>query len=57
MAMAKNNLDAWTKLIDRAGPIDAVIVNTSGCGTTVKDYAHLFKREANYAERATVSPR
>ena len=52
MAMAKNNLDAWTKLIDRAGPIDAVIVNTSGCGTTVKDYAHLFKREANYAERA-----
>ena len=52
MAMEKNNIDAWTKLIDRAGPIDAVIVNTSGCGTTVKDYAHLFKREANYAERA-----
>ena len=47
MAMAKNNVDAWTRLIDRAGPIDAVIVNTSGCGTTVKDYAHLFKREAN----------
>ena len=31
----------------KGGPIDAVIVNASGCGTTVKDYAHLLKREPN----------
>ncbi|TKW68017.1 MAG: glycolate oxidase subunit GlcF [Paracoccus denitrificans] len=27
---------------DRAAPLDAVIINTSGCGTTIKDYGHLF---------------
>jgi glycolate oxidase iron-sulfur subunit len=52
IAMAKTNVDAWMRLIERAGPIDALIVNTSGCGTTVKDYAHLLKREPKYAERA-----
>jgi len=52
IAMAKNNVDAWTRLIDKAGAVDAVIVNTSGCGTTVKDYAHLLKHEPNHAERA-----
>jgi glycolate oxidase iron-sulfur subunit len=52
IAMAKINVDAWTKVIEQAGPIDAVIINTSGCGTTVKDYAHLLALEPAYAERA-----
>ncbi|MGR3434899.1 MAG: glycolate oxidase subunit GlcF [Shimia sp.] len=26
----------------RARPLDAVVMTTSGCGTTVKDYGHLF---------------
>jgi glycolate oxidase iron-sulfur subunit len=52
IAMAKTNVDAWTRLIDKAGAVDALIVNTSGCGTTVKDYAHLLKREPNHADRA-----
>jgi glycolate oxidase iron-sulfur subunit len=53
MAFAKRNIDAWTRLIDKGGPVDAVVVNTSGCGTTVKDYAHLLKHQPKYAERAT----
>src|SRR5262247_3545027 len=52
IAMAKNNVDAWTRLIDKAGAVDAVIVNTSGCGTTVKDYGHMLKRQPNHADRA-----
>ncbi|HZT47285.1 MAG TPA: glycolate oxidase subunit GlcF [Hyphomicrobiaceae bacterium] len=52
VAMAKRNVDAWTKLMDRGERIDAVIVNASGCGTTVKDYAHMLAREPGYAERA-----
>ena len=52
IAMAKRNIDAWTRLIDKGDPVDAVIVNASGCGTTVKDYGHLLKREPKYAERA-----
>ena len=55
LAMARQNVDAWWKLIERAGrdnPIDAIIINTSGCGTTVKDYGHMLAREPAYAERA-----
>lgn len=50
--MAKRNVDAWTKVMDKRGPIDAVIINTSGCGTTVKDYAHLLQRVPGYAEKS-----
>jgi len=49
---AKANVDAWTKVIEK-GPIDAVIINASGCGTTVKDYGHLLKHAGgDYPERA-----
>jgi len=27
---------------DRAGALDAIVINTSGCGTTVKDYGKIF---------------
>ena len=27
---------------DAANGLDAVVINTSGCGTTVKDYGHMF---------------
>jgi glycolate oxidase iron-sulfur subunit len=48
---AKANVNAWMKAIDRQ-PVDAIVVNASGCGTTVKDYGHLLAREPAYAERA-----
>ncbi|HYF06037.1 MAG TPA: heterodisulfide reductase-related iron-sulfur binding cluster, partial [Acetobacteraceae bacterium] len=33
--------------------LDAVVINASGCGTTVKDYGHMFRDEpAPWAERA-----
>src|SRR5690606_5474677 len=34
---ARRNVDAWTKLIADGG-LDAIVITTSGCGTTVKDY-------------------
>jgi glycolate oxidase iron-sulfur subunit len=49
--MAKRNVDAWSKVIDQE-PVDAIIINASGCGTTVKDYGHLLRHEPQYAERA-----
>ena len=50
--MAKANIDAWFKVMSK-GPVDAVIINASGCGTTVKDYGHLLAREGgDYAARA-----
>src|SRR5438105_3662380 len=34
---ARRNIDAWTAEIERGG-LDAILITTSGCGTTVKDY-------------------
>ena len=48
---AKINVEAWSKEIAKGG-VDAIIINTSGCGTTVKDYGHLLKHETEYAKRA-----
>ena len=48
---AKRNIDAWHELM-RDEPLDAIIINASGCGTMVKDYAHLLKDEPGYADRA-----
>lgn len=50
-AQARRNIDAWTKEIGK-GPVDAVIVNASGCGTVVKDYGHMLANDPVYAERA-----
>ncbi|WP_169569829.1 glycolate oxidase subunit GlcF [Sneathiella limimaris] len=43
-ALARKNVEAWSAEIE-AGKLDAVIINTSGCGTTVKDYGHLFQHD------------
>jgi glycolate oxidase iron-sulfur subunit len=50
-AQARRNIDAWMKEIGK-GPVDAVIINASGCGTVVKDYGHLLADDPVYAERA-----
>ena len=53
LAFARRNIDAWTRLMEKGeDPVDAIIINASGCGTTVKDYGHMLKREPKYAERA-----
>ena len=43
MASARANVEAWSRELD-AG-LDAIVVNTSGCGTTVKDYGFMFREE------------
>ena len=39
---ARANLSAWGRELDNGG-LDAVVINTSGCGTVVKDYGFLFR--------------
>jgi len=52
MASVRANVAAWIREIEGAG-LDGIIVNTSGCGTTVKDYGFMFRDEpAPWAERA-----
>ena len=38
---AARNIEAFHAEISGAG-LDAIVINTSGCGTTVKDYGHMF---------------
>jgi glycolate oxidase iron-sulfur subunit len=45
------NVAAWTAEIDGDG-LDAIVVNASGCGTTVKDYGFLLHDDAVWRERA-----
>ena len=51
LAFAKANIDAWTRELDEGG-LDAVVINASGCGTTVKDYGFMLREDPAYAEKA-----
>ena len=50
-AFARANILAWTGEIARGG-LDAIVVNASGCGTTVKDYGFMFRNDPELAEPA-----
>ncbi|MEL6518116.1 MAG: glycolate oxidase subunit GlcF [Pseudomonadota bacterium] len=53
-ATAAKNIHAWMAE-DRGKGLDAIVINTSGCGTTVKDYGHMFRNESLAKEAARVS--
>lgn len=52
--MAAANIRAFVAELDGKG-LDAVVINTSGCGTTVKDYDHMFRNDPLAADAARVS--
>jgi glycolate oxidase iron-sulfur subunit len=49
----RRNVDAWWPMVDGlAGQVEAIVMNASGCGVTVKDYGHALAHDADYAARA-----
>ncbi|QEX24090.1 glycolate oxidase iron-sulfur subunit [Hypericibacter adhaerens] len=48
---ARRNIAAWERLIE-TGPLDAILVNASGCGTVVKDYGFMLRTDPAWKERA-----
>jgi glycolate oxidase iron-sulfur subunit len=55
LADARRNVDVWMREVEGNG-LDAIIITVSGCGTTIKDYAHMLRLDPAYAEKArTVS--
>ncbi|NBC32687.1 MAG: glycolate oxidase subunit GlcF [Alphaproteobacteria bacterium] len=54
LAATRANVAAWSaEMADYGGSgLDAVIINTSGCGTSVKDYGFLLRGEPDWAARA-----
>jgi len=53
-ATAAKNIRAWKAEIDGEG-LDAIVINTSGCGTTVKDYGYMFASDPLASAAAEVS--
>ena len=47
---ARRNIDAWWPLI-QAGA-EAIVINASGCGAMLKDYAHVLRGDPVYGEKA-----
>jgi glycolate oxidase iron-sulfur subunit len=51
----RRNIDAWWPLVQgltSAGTVEAIVMNASGCGATVKEYAHHLAHDSAYAEKA-----
>ena len=51
LGFVKANVDAWTRAMEEGG-LDAIVVNTSGCGVTIRDYGYLLREDAAYREKA-----
>ncbi|MBN9628213.1 MAG: glycolate oxidase iron-sulfur subunit [Acidovorax sp. SCN 65-28] len=51
MAEMRANIDAWWPLVE-AGGVEAIVMNASGCGVTVKEYGHILKDDPQYAAKA-----
>ena len=50
---ARRNIAAWEEAERDGGALDAIVINASGCGTTIKDYGHMLANDPAWAERAS----
>lgn len=51
LAQMRANIDAWWPHIE-GGAVEAIVMNASGCGVTVKEYGHLLRHDPQYADKA-----
>jgi len=51
LSLIKSNVERWSAT-DKATQLDGIIVNASGCGTTVKDYGFLLRTDPEFSEEA-----
>ncbi len=52
LGRARANIELWTSEADANG-LDAILVTTSGCGTTIKDYGYMLREDRAFAAKAT----
>ena len=50
-AQMRANIDAWWPYVEK-GEVEAIVMNASGCGVTVKEYGHILARDPQYAGKA-----
>jgi glycolate oxidase iron-sulfur subunit len=51
LADMRRNIDAWWPQVE-SGEVEAIVMNASGCGVTVKHYGHALELDADYAAKA-----
>ncbi len=51
LADMRRNVDAWWPSV-QAGKVEAIVMNASGCGVTVKAYGHALAHDPAYADKA-----
>jgi glycolate oxidase iron-sulfur subunit len=51
LAQMRRNIDAWWPFVER-GEVEAIVMNASGCGVTVREYGHHLKHDAAYSGKA-----
>ncbi|MCG7324351.1 glycolate oxidase subunit GlcF [Achromobacter sp. ACRQX] len=51
VAQMRANVDAWWPLV-QDGKVEAIVMNASGCGAMVKEYAHHLRHDPAYAQKA-----
>jgi glycolate oxidase iron-sulfur subunit len=54
-AQMRRNIDAWWPYVEQ-GEVEAIVMNASGCGVTVREYGHHLQHDAAYADKASASP-
>ena len=58
LAQMRANIDAWWPHVQgadsggAASGVEAIVMNASGCGVTVKEYGHLLRHDPAYADKA-----
>ena len=55
LADMRRNIDAWWPLVEgltSSGTVEAIVMNASGCGVTVKEYGDALAHDADYAAKA-----
>lgn len=50
-AQMRRNIDAWWPYVER-GEVEAIVMNASGCGVTVREYGHYLQHDPQYADKA-----
>ena len=49
LALARRTIDAFNRT-----DVDVIVTNAAGCGSNVKEYAHLLRDDPQYADRAAM---
>ena len=51
LKLMQRAIEVWHRELETGG-LDAIVLNTSGCGTAIKEYDHIFRHDPQWADKA-----